>query len=672
MEIQMLNDIIIIFGLSIAVLFICYRLRVPTVMGFLLTGIFVGPYGFGLVKAVHEVEIFAEIGIVLLLFTIGIEFSLERLLQIRKSVLMGGSLQVLLTFLATLFIARRFGQAFGEAVFIGFLVALSSTAIVLKLIQERAEVDSPHGRTTLGILIFQDIIIVPMILVTPLLAGATGNLGESVLVLLAKGIGIILLMMVSTKWIVPQVLYQIARTRNQEVFLLSVIVICLGVAWLTSKAGLSLALGAFLAGLIISESEYSHQALGNILPFRDVFTSFFFISIGMLLDVGFLFQQPGTIALIALGVLVLKSIIACFATVLLGFPFRTSILVGLALSQVGEFSFILSRTGVEHGLLAGNIYQMFLAFSVLSMAATPFIITLAPRAADIILRLPLPKRLISGFYPVSEIEVKGKKDHLIIIGFGVNGRNVAQAARLSGIPYAVIEMNPETVRNEQAQGEPIYYGDSTQEVVLQHANIKDARIVVVAINDPTATRRITEVIRRLNPKVHLIVRTRYLQEMKPLYELGADEVIPEEFETSVEIFTRVLAKYLIPRDEIERLVAEVRSGGYEMFRSLSKKSSSFSDLKLQLPNVEISTLRVAERSPLVGKSLANIELRKKYEVTVLAIRRNSQILSNPNVNIPLCANDVLFVLGSSDKIAEVTSLLHNPKEREVNQSATRP
>ncbi|MEA3487582.1 MAG: cation:proton antiporter, partial [Thermodesulfobacteriota bacterium] len=236
MEIPLLNDVVVIFGLAIAVLFICHRLRVPTVVGFLLTGIFVGPYGFGLVKAVHEVEIFAEIGIVLLLFTIGIEFSFERLLQIRKSVLMGGSLQVLLTFLATLFIARQFGQAFGEAIFIGFLVALSSTAIVLKLLQERAEVDSPHGRTTLGILIFQDIIIVPMILVTPLLTGATGNSGESVLILLAKGIGIILLVFISAKWVVPRVLYQIARTRSQELFLLSVIVICLGVAWLTSKA----------------------------------------------------------------------------------------------------------------------------------------------------------------------------------------------------------------------------------------------------------------------------------------------------------------------------------------------------------------------------------------------------------------------------------------------------
>ena len=661
MEMPLLNDIVIIFGLSIAIIFICHRLRVPTVVGFLLTGILAGPYGLGLVKAVHEVEILAEVGVVLLLFTIGIEFSLERLLQIKKSVLMGGSIQVLLTILVTFIIARQLGQPIGESIFIGFLISLSSTAIVLKLIQERGEVDSPHGRTTLGILIFQDIIIVPMILFAPLLAGATGDLGESVLVLIAKGIGIIGLVIVSARWIVPQILYQITRTRIQELFLLSVIVICLAVAWITSSAGLSLALGAFLAGLIISESEYSHHALGNILPFRDVFISFFFISIGMLLDVGFLFRQPGTIMLMALGVLVLKCIIAIFATVLLGFPLRTSILVGLALGQVGEFSFILSRTGVEHGLLAGNIYQMFLAVSVLSMVATPFIITLAPRLTDIILRLPLPKRLISGFYPVPEIKVEDKKHHLIIIGFGVNGRNVARAARVSGIPYAIIEMNPETVRSEQARGEPIYYGDSTQEAVLQHANIKDARIVVAAISDPTATRRITEIIRRLNPKVHLIVRTRYLQEMKPLYELGADEVIPEEFETSVEIFTRVLAKYFIPRDEIERLVAEVRSDGYEMFRSLSKESSSFSDLKLQLPDVEISTLRVAERSPLVGKSLAETELRNKYGVTVLAIRRNSQILSNPNVNMPFCANDVLFVLGPPDRIAEVAGLTHNPE-----------
>lgn len=566
MEIPLLNDIVIIFGLSIAILFICHRLRVPTIVGFLLAGILVGPYGLGLVKAIHEVEILAEIGVVLLLFTIGIEFSIQRLLQIKKSVLMGGSIQVLLTFGVAFGIARELGQPAGNSIFIGFLISLSSTAIVLKLLQEKAEVDSPHGRTALGILIFQDIIIVPMMLITPLLAGTEGDTGEALLILIPQTIGIIGLVIISAKWLVPYILHQIARTRIQELFLLSIILICLAVAWVTSRIGLSLPLGAFLAGLIISESEYSHQALGNILPLRDVFISFFFVSIGMLLDIDVLFHQPASIALITLCVLVLKSGIAAFTTVLLGFPLRSAILVGLAIGQVGEFSFILSEIGIEYDLLPGNIYQLFLAVSILSMAATPFILALAPKLANTILRLPLPQRLVSGIYPVSESEAGNPKDHLVIIGFGIVGRNVARAAKFADIPYAIIEMNPETVRTEKRKGEPIYYGDATHQTVLEKANIKDAKIVVVAINDPTATRRIIDLIRRISPTVYLIVRTRYLQEMKDLYALGADEVIPEEFETSMEIFARVLTKYLIPREEIERLLAEVRADGYDILK----------------------------------------------------------------------------------------------------------
>lgn len=660
MEIPLLKDIVIIFGLSIVVIFVCHRIRVPAIVGFLLTGLLAGPYGLGLVKAVQEVKILAEIGVVLLLFTIGIEFSLKNLLQIKKSVLLGGSLQVLLTLLVTFLVARQIGQPVGESIFMGFLISLSSTAIVLKIIQERAEINSPHGRTALAILIFQDIIIVPMILFTPLLAGASGNLTESLPVLVAKGMGIILLVYLGAKWIVPQALYQIARTKSRELFLLSVVVICLAVAWLTSSAGLSLALGAFLAGLIISESEYSHQAFGNILPFRDLFMGFFFVSIGMLLNLDYLLGQPGLVVVIALGVLVLKTIIASSVAILLGFPLRTIIMVGFALSQVGEFSFIISKIGIEHDLLAGNTYQLFLAVSVLTMAATPFIIGLSPHMANLALSLPLPRKLKSGFYPIKETKFVGKKDHLIIIGFGVNGRNVARAAKVAQIPYVIIEMNPETVRSEQAKGEPIYYGDATQEAVLQHADIKDAMIVVVTIAYPAATRRITEIARRLNPKAHIIIRTRYLQEMKPLYELGADEVIPEEFETSVEIFSRVLGKYLIPKDEIEKLVAEMRSDGYGMFRSLSKESVGFSDLKLQLPDAEIIALRVGERSPLIGRTLVQIEFRKKYGVNVLGIRRGSQVLTSSYGDMKLWAKDVLFVLGPPEKIAQVTSLFRNP------------
>jgi len=659
MDVPLLNDIVIIFGLSIAIVFIFHRLRVPTIVGFLLTGMLAGPHGLGVINGVQQVNVLAEIGIILLLFAIGAELSLKDMWQIKKAVLVGGMLQVLLTLIVVFAIVSRIGLDFGEAIFMGFLISLSSTAIVLKLLQERDDIDSPHGKTTLAILIFQDVIIVPMILVTPLLAGATGDLGGSPLVFIGKGIGFVLLVIISAKWVVPHLLYQIARTRSRELFLLSVVFICFSVALLTSSLGLSLSLGAFLAGLIISESEYSHQALGNILPFRDIFMSLFFVSIGMLLDIHFLFQQPGFFMLIALSVLVLKASIAGFATALLGYPLRTTIMVGLALGQVGEFSFVLSTFGVEYGLLDANVYQFFLSVSILTMAGTSFIIAASPQMADHIMRLPLPKRLTSGTM-VPGLNGSGKKvhlkDHIIIIGFGVNGRNVARAAMSAGIPYLVIETNPDTVRNEQAKGELIHYGDATHEAVLKHANIRDARVMVLGISDLVATRRIVAIAHGLNPALHMIVRTRYLHEMKPLYELGADEVVPQEFETSVEIFIRVLKKYLVPRDEVEKFIAEVRADGYEMFRSISKKPVDIHDVKLDLQDVEINTFRVEERSPMVGKTLAQIGLRKKHGVTLLAIRRNSQVLSNPHGDVDICANDVLVVLGKPDKIAEVSGL----------------
>jgi len=394
--VPILTDLVIIFGLSIAVLFTCHKLRVPATVGFILTGILAGPHLLGLVKAIHEVEMLAEIGVILLLFTIGVEFSFANLLQIRQSVLVAGPIQVAATCLAGLFLGLQFGKTMGEAVFIGFLVSLSSTAIVLKLLQERAEVDTPHGRTSLGILIFQDIIIVPMMLFVPLLAGASENIGVSFLIMLAKGVVIIGLVIASAKWVVPRVLFQIARTGSRELFLLSIVLICISVAWLTAQAGLSLALGAFLAGLIVSETEYSHQALGNILPFRDIFASFFFISIGMLLDVDFLLKNPGIISLLTLGVLLVKAILAGSAALFLKFPLRTAVLVGLALCQVGEFSFILSKVGQSQGLFSGDSYQLFLDVTIITMVATPLMMALAPRAADFILRWPLPQRLKLG------------------------------------------------------------------------------------------------------------------------------------------------------------------------------------------------------------------------------------------------------------------------------------
>jgi len=662
MEIALFKDVLIIFTLAIAVLLVCQRLRVPTIVGFLLTGILAGPHGLGLISAVEEVETLAEIGVMLLLFTIGVEFSLKEFVRMRKSVVFGGSLQVFLTFLVSFAISRQLDYPFNEAIFIGFLIALSSTAIVLKILQEKAEFDSPHGRTALAFLIFQDIIVVPMILFIPLLVGGTGQLGTSLVLLAVKGIVVFVLVAVSARWIVPRLFYQIARSRSSELFLLSVLVMCFGVAYLTYLAGLSLALGAFLAGLIISESEYGHHALGNIVPFRDVFTSLFFVSIGMLLDLGFLIKQPEQVALIAVTAMIGKTILAGIAVLILGLPLRTAIIVGLTLCQVGEFSFILARVGVHYGLLVGDMFQLFLAVAVLTMGATPFIMAFAPRFADAVLRLPLPGKLKAGFSPrsgsVSAHQRQKFKDHLIIVGYGLNGRNLTQAARTAKIPYVIIEMNPETVRQERRADEPIYYGDATQEAVLKKAAIEAARIMVVAISDPAATRRTIAIARTLSPKLHIIARTRFLQEMAPLYDLGANEVIPEEFETSVEIFARVLSKYLVPKDEIERFILETRSGGYQMFRKLAPESASLSDLAVHLPEVEVSSMRVNKKAPLVGRSMADTELRRKYGVTVLAIRRGDQIFSNPDGQMQILADDILIILGSPGNLATITGLLH--------------
>lgn len=663
MQIPLLKDIVVIFGVSILVLLVCYRIRVPTIVGFLLTGVLIGPHGLGFVKSVHDVEMLAEIGIVLLLFTIGIEFSLQKLLQVKKPVLLGGSLQVTATLLAVFGLVSLVTPAPAEALFIGFLLALSSTAIVMKIFQERAEVDSLHGRMALAILIFQDLAIVPMIIFTPLLVGQAGG-GLSSLLLILKALGVVVLILFSATFLVPGLLHLIVRTRSRELFLLSVVLICIAVAWLTSLVGLSLGLGAFLAGLVISESEYSHQALEGILPFKDVFNSFFFISVGMLLEVGFLFEKPLLIALLTAAVLILKTVIAGMVALSLGASLRTSLLAGLSLSQVGEFSFILSKTGLAFGLIEQNVYQLFLSISVLSMALTPFIIAVAPRVADAANRLPFPARLKTGAYLLTpgldDLEKRVLRDHVIIVGYGLNGRNLARAARTVGILYTIVEANPDTVHKERARGEPIHYGDATHEAVLRQAHIESARIMVIAISDPSATARVTQLARRMNPELHIIVRTRFVAEIKSLYEAGANAVIPEEFETSIEIFTLVLMKYLVPREEIELIVNQVRSENYRMFRSLSQTGASLEDLRTQLADIGIYSLRLAEHAPAIGKTLGELDLRKNYGVTVLAIRREGKILPNPGPHTQICLHDRLFVLGSPEEVKQV-EVLFRPK-----------
>ncbi len=455
MELQAVSDIVKLFGMALLTVTLFRRLKLPAIIGFLASGIVAGPHVLGLIRDTHHVEQMAEIGVMLLLFTIGIEFSLKELARIKHAVFLGGGLQVALTVLATAGIGSLFRLPFNQTLFFGFLVSLSSTAILMKLLTDAGEIDAPHGKTALGILIFQDLCIVPMMLVAPLLAGAGKGLPD-VLEVLAKTAVVVVAAHYVARFLVPWIFGQIVKARSRELFLLAVIFISFGIAWITSLVGLSLALGAFIAGLAISESEYSHQALGDIMPFRDLFMSLFFISVGMLVDPAVMIANPGPVIFLVFSIITVKTLLNTASVLSLGIPPRVAIITGLSLAQIGEFSFVLSRSGLQYGFLSPDTYQLFLAASVATMGLTPFLLRFAPVAAN----------AVAGFAPASmgrgsrffdkQVKEKEPEDHVVIAGFGVNGRNLAKTLNYLKTPYLVIESNPFTVDAERKRGSGLF------------------------------------------------------------------------------------------------------------------------------------------------------------------------------------------------------------------------
>ncbi|MGD9899458.1 MAG: cation:proton antiporter [Calditrichaceae bacterium] len=648
MEIPLLVEIVIILGLSIPVSFICSKLKIPPIVGFLITGVLAGPAGLSLVSAMHEVEVMAEIGVILLLFSIGLEFSFKHLFELRRTVLVGGSIQVGLTILLTAVIAQLFDFSWEKSIFFGFLVALSSTAIVLNQLQASSAIDAPHGRTSLSILIFQDIVIVPMMILTPLLSGNSQINTSYIALLLGKATLLVVFVFVGTRWLIPKIFFQIAKTQLRELFLLSIVFLAFAIAWLTSMIGLSLALGAFLAGLMISESEYSHNAISHILPFRDIFLSFFFVSVGMLLDIRTILNHYEIIIFVLLALVLLKLFTSGAAALILGYPLRTAVFVALALAQIGEFSFVLAKEGYSQALISGEFYQIFLSVTILTMIFTPFLIRIGEYSDRIANFLPLPAGLKNRKF--SEYNAtKTLEKHLIIAGYGLSGRNLAHTARSAQIPYLILEMNPETVRKERFKGEPIYFGDACQRSVLKQAGIHLARVMVVAVSDAAAVRRIVFLAKLENPELYIIVRTRFVREIEPLRELGADEIVAEEFESSIEIFTRVLKRFLISDELIDALNSEVRADGYNQLRKPDWSVHALDDLKL--PDVRVSRMTVNQVSGFADKTLSEIGLRKKYGVTLLAIIRAKNVISNPSSEERISAGDQLIVLGHPDQIS---------------------
>lgn len=655
MEHHLLNDIFLIIVTSIAVVFIFNKLKLPSIVGFLLTGMIIGPYGLKLISSTEQVSLIAEIGVILILFSVGIEFSISKLFAIKRNVFFGGGLQVGLTIVLAILLTNFFKLNTNQGIFIGFLISLSSTALVMKYISNRLGTDSPHGRLSLSIAIFQDLVILPMFLILPLLSGESISFTNEISYLLLKVIAIVIFLFISIKYIMPNLIFQVAKTRIKELFILVILAVCVITVWISSLFGISLALGGFLAGLIISETEYSEEALSNIEPFKEVFASFFFVSVGMLLNLNFLVDNFVIVILATILLISIKCISGFIPAYILTKSLRVSLITSLTLAQIGEFAFVLAITGLSYGLLDEFTNQLFLATTVLSITFNPLI-------------LEIGIKLINHFsgkfkrekidFITSDENLFNLSNHLIIIGFGLNGRNLAAAAKFANIPYSIIEMNPVTVREESKKGEKIIFGDATREYILLKAGIKSAKIIVSTIPDPIAERALVKTIKRINPSVYLIIRTRYDREMDALYSLGADEVIPEEFETSIEIFTRVLHKFNVPSEDVEKFANTIRGNRYELFRNIRKtiKHKAFIS---KLSNLRTYATHIRKNSYLDGKTLLEADLRGKFSVAIIAVQRAGDVLINPPVDFVLQNGDIILLFGSDENIRKARQVINS-------------
>lgn len=661
-----LGEIVALFVLAGLIAYLFHRIGLVPIAGFLLTGALIGPGAIGIVEDVELVEMLAEIGVILLLFEIGIEFSLSKLARLKRAIIIGGGLQVGITTALVTGALLAAGLGPGVSVYTGCLVALSSTAIVLGLLTDRAETDAPHGQLSLAVLIFQDLAIIAMVLLVPMLAGEGGT-PLDVLAALGLAIAVIAVVLVLARTAIPRILGAVARTQRTEIFVLVVAAICLGIAWLVSLAEVSLALGAFLAGLIVSESEYSEQAMSEVLPFRSIFNAIFFVSVGMLLDLSFVFDHLLLVLGVVVGAVVLKTLVTTGSILALGYPVRIAATTGLALAQIGEFSFVLERAGRTVGLSPAGLgpmgEQIFIAAAVVLMLITPGLVGAAPAFGRGVQRIT-PGARSEGRAPArSEGEAEAKlEDHVVIVGYGPGGRHLSQVLRETGLPFSVVDLNPRSVREAEAEGIPAIYGDATRRTILKEAGIRRAKLLVVVINDRDAALRITDLARYENPTLHIIARTRFLADIDAFEEAGADVVVPEEIETSVRIFTHVLGAYMVPREEIERHARALREHDYELLRGSVHEAHLMVLKGLDEEGLHTRAVHVREGTPIEGKTLEELHLRRDRGLTVLAVRRGDRTITAPSADLRLCAGDRLVLVGSAEQFAREADLFRPTDE----------
>lgn len=657
-----LDELAIVAALAVTVTVLLSRLLLPTVAGLLAAGALLGPHGLHLTSSVESIEQLAEVGVVLLLFSIGLEFSLARLKDILRQVALGGILQVGVTTAVATAIALWLGEPTGASLFYGFVFALSSTAIVLRALSERRELDAPHGRIIVGTLIFQDLCVVPMVLVVPLLGpgAAADSIAWSTGIALGKASLVVVGTVGIARFVVPKVLDWVDASRSREVFLLAILGLCIGTAWLTSLAGLSLALGAFLGGMVVADTEYGHRAMGDILPLRDAFVSVFFVSLGMLFDVRVMLDQPLLVFGLLGGFLLVKGLLATLAAMAMRFPSRVAWLAGVGLAQFGEFGFVLTQLAQENAVIEAAQVQPLLAAGIISMFLTPLLVRVAPHiTAGERLLAPLERLIgVRGIDEADEVTTR-LTDHVVIVGYGLAGSLCARALTESGVPHLVLELNADNVRRGKDLGLPVYYGDATSEEALRHAHLESAALLVLLMNDAQAAERVVDTARRVAPGIRILVRTRYLAEKGRLLGLGAHRVVIEEVEGAVEMLHRMLRAVEVPRNVIEERIRTARQGSVASDRKQTVPRLRLGEVR-DLDHLKIESALVLGDCMARGRSPKDLQLRTRTGALVVGVRRGEQLLAEPDPAAPFELGDVVYFVGTSDAVSAALRLFEAP------------
>ena len=653
-ESHLLFELLLLLALTAAGLALFERLRLPAVAGFLVVGAIAGPAGLQLVDEPERVRSLAEIGVVFLLFEIGLELPLERLRSLWRTALVAGGAQVLLTTAVVAIGANLFGLAAAPALVLGGVIAISSTALATRLLVDQGAVNAPHGRLAVAILVFQDLSVVPFLLAIPLMGEAGGTWREIALaaVRMAIALGAMLLFV---RGIVPRVLDRAARSRSPDLFSLLALLVVLGSAFVAEQLGLSLAVGAFLAGVAATASPYSHQLFSEIVPVRGVLIGLFFTAVGMMFQPLVLIEQPGSVlAYLALTVVLKGAIVATIAARLARENIHTGVLAGAALAQTGEFSFVLAETASGAGLLDPSLHQVVIAGSILSLLLTPFLIRVAPALAD---RLARHEADSAGEGESPGVELPDER--VVVIGFGHAGQTLVRTLRSLEIPYVIAEGNAHSVEKAREQGEPIVFADATRPLVLARLGVERAKLVVIAISDPLATRRIVSRIHALAPGTPILARTRYVQEVDLLEQAGAAGVVAEEYEAALELVARTLSSFAIPSTAVRNFTDALREEGYGAIRSNSALPIDPWLVEL-LGQVEAGWIDVPADFP-GAVSLSDLDVRASTGASVLAVERVGASTPNPDPGYEIRASDRLLVLGDQSALTRLGQLLRDPR-----------